>query len=47
MAEEGSPIVSKHLASLSATMKLDVRLHGFFLWQIGQTTSSDSHQEDK
>jgi hypothetical protein len=39
MAEEGSPVVSKYISSLSTKLKLDVNLNGFYLWHIGQTTS--------
>ena len=42
MAEEGNPIVSKHLSALSNDLKVEVKLNSFYLWHVGQTAEGDN-----
>jgi elongation factor Ts len=46
MAEDGSPVISKHLAALSLTMKTDVKLSAFYLWHVGQTAEAEASTEE-
>jgi hypothetical protein len=37
MAEESGPIVSKHVAAVSASLKLNLKVKQFIRWTVGQS----------
>jgi hypothetical protein len=36
MAEESGPVVSKHVAAVGASVKLNLKLKQFIRWTVGQ-----------